>query len=222
MIRSFKRKETPPEQLQSFWNYFMAQTQNKTFLQGISGIAGAINGEVNPVEGIKKFLLTAWVPNLIRQPLRNFDDYVRNSKSAPPIYQSFPSGNLAPPQINPYAEDIKKGGNALVRMFINTPLATNERLEQADRLMLNWNTENPQESYGPQPPRNVIRRNGEDYKMTPEEEARFLRLSGKILVDSLRGRFSERQIRNPREEDIAEVKKLVDESRSKARERLFP
>jgi hypothetical protein len=221
-VRSIKRRETPPEQLQSFWNYFVSQAQNKTFLQGISSISSALEGNVNPVEGTKKFLLTAWVPNIIRQPMRNFDDYVRNSKLAPPIYQSFPSGNLASPQVDVYGRDMQKGGNALVRMFVNTPLATHERLEQADRLMLNWNRENPQESYAPQPPRPVVRRNGEDYEMTGPEYERFMRMSGKILVDSLRGRFSERQIRNPREEDIAEVKKLVDESRRKARERLFP
>lgn len=220
-IRTIKRKGNPVDNMDALWGYFTAQAQSKTFLQGFSDIAQGLEGSKSVAEGTKRFFLQAIVPNIIRQPLRNLDEYVRDIRHAPDIYQALPAGRLAEPRVDLYGQDIRKTGGPLLRILARTPLATDERLHEIDRLLLNWNRENPSETYAPQSPGDTYKKDGQELKMTGEQYRKYSLLAGRLLAINSRGRFSPRQIDRPTKDDRDAVRKLVDDARRQARERLF-
>jgi hypothetical protein len=222
LIRSIKQNGTPAENLASVWNYMVAQTNSKTFLQGVANIATILEGRSDPVGATKRTLLQALVPNIIRQPLRNLDDFVRDTKTAPATYTLFPSGNLAEPKIDIYGNEIRKGSSPVMRLFLNSALATEPTLQATDRLLLNWNTRNPSMAYAPEQAKAIYKgRDGKEKEMTAEEARRFRIAAGRLAAARLRTVATPARIANPTEADIQAIRNAFSEARSEVRERMF-
>ena len=220
IIRGIKRNEPTGEKIASVWNYMLAQADNKTFLQGFATISDLIQGKNDPVGAIKKMTLQAIVPNLIRAPLRAIDDYTRDTKHAGAEYTLFPSGALAEPNVDPYGNEIKKGSNPLLRIFFNSPLATDETINKTDALLINWNRENPHEAYAPESPSGTYKKNGKNLEMTAEQTHKFRLLAGRLASSQLKGIVNARNSVNPTKADIDNIKKAFESSREQARERI--
>jgi len=86
---------------------------------------------------------------------------------------------------------------------------------------LAWNKRNPGESWAPQSPTDLYRRDGKYVKMTAQDYSRFTALAGRRVRDRLRGRISEAQIRNPSPRDVEMVRKAFEAARADARAELF-
>lgn len=222
LIRSIKRNGTPTESLASVWNYMVAQTNSKTFLQGIANIATILEGKSDPVGATQRTLLQALVPNIIRQPLRNLDDYVRDTKTAPAIYTLLPKGDLAEPKVDVYGNEIRKGSNPVMRLFFASPLATEPVLQSTDELLMNWNRANPSMAYAPEQAKAVYKgRDGKEKEMTAEETSRYRLAAGRLASVKLRAVATPSRVANPTEADIEAVRNAFSEARREVRERMF-
>ncbi len=222
LIRSIKRNGTTTENLASVWNYMVAQTNSKTFLQGIANISTILEGRSDPVGATKRTVLQALVPNIIRQPLRNLDDYVRDTKSAPATYTLFPSGDLAEPKVDVYGSEIRKGSNPVLRLFFNSALATEPVLDATDRLLMNWNRANPSMAYAPEQAKAVYKGlDGKEVEMTAEEARRFRLAAGRLASVKLRAVATPARVAKPTEADIQAIRSAFSDARREVRERMF-
>ncbi len=221
-IRAIKRNGTTAENIGSLWNFMVAQTNSKTFLQGLANIATIMEGKADPVGATQRTILQALVPNIIRQPLRNLDDYLRDTKTAPATYTLFPSGNLAEPKIDIYGNEIRKGSTPVMRLFLNSALATEPTLQATDRLLLNWNTRNPSMAYAPEQAKAIYKgRDGKEKEMTAEEARRYRLAAGRLAAARLRTVATPARIANPTEQDIKDIKDVFSNARREVRERMF-
>ena len=222
LIRGIKRNGTTQDNMQALWGYMLDQANGKTFLSGASTISDMARGKSNPLEAAKKSFLQALVPNLIRSPLRALDDYIRDSKHAGPLYTMLPASDLAEEQINPCGEAVKKSGNPLLGIFFNTPVAADETLKSADKLLLNWNRSNPSEAWAPQPPKAEFKdAKGKTQAMSSDETKKFRLAAGRIASARLRSVVTPRAAANPTKEDLDAVKKVFEQAGHEAKSRIF-
>jgi RNA polymerase sigma factor (sigma-70 family) len=221
-IRAIKRNGTPSENMASLWNYMVAQTESKTFLTGLATIYELLDGRADLAGASKRTFLQALVPNIIRQPLRNLDDYVRDTKTAPALYTMLPKADLAEPKIDIYGNEVRKGSSPVLRLFFNSALATEPVLEATDNLLMNWNRANPSMAYAPEQAKAVYKsRSGKEVDMTAEETRRFRLASGRLASVKLRAITTPARVANPTEDDIEAVRKAFSEARRETRERMF-
>ena len=222
IIKGIKRNGTTPDNMNALWGYMLDQANGKTFLNGASTISDLARGKTDPIEAVKKGVLQAIVPNIIRSPLRSLDEYVRDSRHASPVYTMLPASGLAEEQINPYGEPIKKSGNPITRLFLSTPIASDETLRASDKLLLNWNRANPTEAWAPQSPQAIFKdAKGKDVQMTAEETKRFKVAAGRLASAKLRGVVNPRSASNPTLEDLKRVKNAFESASHEARQRIF-
>jgi hypothetical protein len=222
MIKGIKRNGTTQDNMNALWGYLLDQANGKTFLNGASTISDLARGKTDPIEAIKKSVLQAIVPNIIRSPLRSLDDYVRDSKHASPLYTMLPAQSMAEEQINPYGEPIKKTGNPITRLFFSTPIASDETLRASDKLLLNWNRANPTEAWAPQSPLATFKDSkGKNVEMTAEETKKFRIAAGRLASVKLRGIVNARNAANPTMDDVKKVKNAFESATHEAKQRIF-
>jgi len=230
-LKKIKRGQTLGESLDAMYGYFLAQAKSKTFLQGFAEIAdslesgGGVRGGIT--EAGKKMLLSALVPNLVRQPLRNLDEWVRDTKGAAPIYQMLPAGSLAERKADLWGRDVQKSGNIFSRLFLATGTKVEPDAQKVDLLLQNWVHQNPGGARELSVPSSAINRTykdaiGKEAQMTPEQFHRFTVDSGKLALTRLRGKFTQRQIDHPKAEDVKMIRGALEDARREVKERMFP
>lgn len=115
--------------------HLIAQAESKSFLQGLAGIARTVEqvraGQYEPGPALGKWAISSIVPNLVRQSMRNIDDYQRDFKSAGWLHEAFPTGDFAEPVIGPGGEPVKKGGSPLSRLAFQVPNVPSKRTAEA-------------------------------------------------------------------------------------------
>lgn len=218
-----KGEQNIPQTLAGIWSYTVAQAEEKTFLRGLARIMDAIRHPDQAGGEMKRLLFEALVPNLIRQPLRNLDDYIRRSREAPAAYSSFPAGGLAEPRINVYGQPVTKQGNWFTRQFFVAGVKPDAELQKADALLLNWNRHHPQNAYAPSVPKtSYIGHDGKDTQMTPEQATRFTEAVGRRFTLDLRGRINQHMIEHPSEDDIKTIKSIHTKALEDVKTQMFP
>jgi len=221
-IRAIKRNGSTGENLNALWSFMAGQMNNKSFLQGMQNVTDLAQGRKDPASIATRTGLQFLVPNLIRQPLRNIDDYARDTQTAPLAYMALPAAGNAEPKVNVYGEEVKKGSNPLARIFFQSPLATDPTLNQTDALLLNWNRENPEEAYGPEDPKAIFKgKDGKNHDMTAEEAKRFRITAGRLASAKLRGVVNAVNTKSPKAPDIDKIRKAFTDARSEAKDRIF-
>jgi hypothetical protein len=221
-IRSIKRNGSTADNMNALWAFISGQVNNKSFLQGMQSITDLMNGRKDPGSIGSKAALQFLVPNIIRQPMRNVDDYARDTRTAGPEYQLFPTGTNAEPKISVYGEPVKKASNPLARIFFQSPLATDPTLNQTDKLLLNWNRANPEDAWAPDEPKAVYRgRDGKNVDMTAEEARKFRIAAGRLASVKLRAIVTPSNSERPTKEDVQKVRNAFEDARQEAKERMF-
>lgn len=175
---------------------FVNQAGDKSFLQGIAGVMKEIESLENSGDLSKGIKETAWkatlsaiVPNLIRQIMRNTDDKVRDSKKKGDWYDAFPMGSNAEPVIDLFGRDVEKGGDPFTRILF--PVANKQQpTHPITPLIHRWNSKNTADKIEPTP----MNRSGfyiynTDGKtkiplVTPQEKAALQRVIGSNLRTS--------------------------------------
>ena len=125
--------------------HLIAQAESKSFLQGLAGIARTVEqvraGQYEPGPALGKTIISGIVPNLIRQSMRNMDDYQRDFKSAGWLHEAFPTGDFAEPVIGPGGQPVKKGGSPLSRLAFQVPNVPSKKTAEAT--IQRYNLRNP-------------------------------------------------------------------------------
>jgi hypothetical protein len=132
---------------------FASQLQDKSFFQGFANVTKAFDKLLNKKAGelatdTLKGFLQGFVPNLIRQPLRNTDDIVRDSKKAEAAYLALPMGRFAEPLIDYYGRPSEKLGNSYTRLLIRQPNKPQDSTA-VEAAVERWNLENPDRKFQP-------------------------------------------------------------------------
>lgn len=217
-IRQLKNGNPAADKLDGMIGYFLAQAQSKTFVQGIADFISAMQDPENKAGTLGKSFLSTLVPNLIRQPLRNLDDYVRDSGHAPLAYSLVPAPGNAEKKTDVYGHDVEKAGSPLSRLFFTAPTKPYPELEQADRMLLEWNRVNPAEKWAPEPLGRKFTSGGKTIELTPEEYRRTSEEAGAKVRALLRGKLTAAQIARPKAADLKMVKAAFEKGRDEARD----
>ena len=201
------------------------QARSKTFLQGFDGLMQLLDGRVKSMPGAAvKFLVTGVVPNLVRQPLRNVDDFARDSRNAPWYYQALPFGGFAEPLYDLYGRPMEKGENSVSRILTGNSNTRVQPRNPADTALDRWNKDNegdPQQKYYPVNP-SVFRykdAQGQWKDMTAQEIARFRRVAGQNFAQEAIQTFM--VPRAPQAEEVRKLRSVKDGSYADAKAALF-
>lgn len=145
-----------------------AGLEGKTFLQGVSAMMDTwrrfSERKTNPDQNwLPKAVLTSIMPNIIKQPLRNADDYVRDTKTAGIGYAALPNPEAVPKvlksllgesffqaqqKISTMGEPIKKTGSPLIRQLFQMNTVVRPK---PDAFLRRANLLNPAKPWYPAP-----------------------------------------------------------------------
>ena len=222
-IRIAKQGQGLAASLDKFGGYFLSQAQDKTFLQGISSIASAVQDPQGITKGLERSFLQGLVPNLIRQPLRNLDDYERDSRGAGAGYDATALGGLAQKKIDLYGNPVMKQGNPLSRIVARSGDIPEATYQKGDQFLTNWNRLNPDQPYFPARETNYTYKDltGKKVQMTPAQIEEFDRRSGHAFAQSIPEWLNAQMIRSPKEDDVKMFRNQLEKARSQTREEMF-
>ncbi|MEI7532873.1 MAG: sigma-70 family RNA polymerase sigma factor [Verrucomicrobiae bacterium] len=228
-VRLAKSGKGPEDWIDRMIANLSSQATDKTFMQSVNNMFGAIDA-LRSKDGASKFaqksvqgFLSSFVPNIIKQPLRNWDDYVRDGKYSDKEYKFIPIGNLAEPRSNLYGKPVQKQGNAVSRLFFPAGIVPTPVLERGDQFLKSYNrvAEKP---YTPERPSVYKLKNARDQwvDMTPHQIAEFDRKSGILFALKLKTWLTPYVISHPTEEHKKQFEKDLSEARAEIKGRMHP
>jgi site-specific DNA-cytosine methylase/hypoxanthine-guanine phosphoribosyltransferase len=156
----------------------VSSLEDKSFLQGFANAMQFVRDveekRESPDENAgSKMLMNNIIPNLIKQPLRNMDDVLRERTTAGSGYAALPNPAVAPklpifaaqPKISTTGERLTKAFTPPARLLFQ---ANTKVTPQADALLYRANRLNPTKRWSPQP------LNRDDYTADPPGKAKPL------------------------------------------------
>ncbi|WP_276739952.1 hypothetical protein [Victivallis vadensis] len=183
----------------------------------------------------------SWMPNIVRQTVNSFDDTVRDHKSRSrgmewwkdqfDITVSSAGIVRAAPKIDYFGREITKeeflGAAALDAMFrlvlpVN-PVNPDKNMDDAERLIWNYNRKMPDKPYYPDVPDYYFRRNGKTLYFSGEDYQQFARESGQMAHKRILGaiRSGRLRVENPGTPDIILIRKFYQDCRKLVRDRMY-
>lgn len=202
----------------------------KSFLDGLGEISKAIENPsnfsravVNPVKGL--------IPNLFTQMRQSFDENVQDTKSREKGIEWFKDQffmvmnragiTTALPKVDYFGRDVKKDDwgdesyTALWRILGVQRMDADSSVDQAERLILNYNQKNPDESWYPSIPQPTFKRNGQKYYFSGENYTNFAKDAGALAHKQIKNAISAGRlnVNNPSKADIDLMKKVFTRAR---------
>lgn len=227
LIRTAKMDAGNWEKSKRVLSHFMAQTEQKTFLQGVAGLLGVIDdlrGGASNEDKIKRMgmrTLSAIVPNIVKSSVRNADPVVREYSTSEDWYPFFPSADGAEPRITPAGQEIKKGGNAAGRIFFMPANDTSAPMEPWQKVVSTYNARRPSVpfdeggTWAPSAPDRTITIRGQDVTLNAEAYRDYSRLSGEIAGKMLKSIKPEAT-----KENVERIRRGFEEARKAARAQI--
>lgn len=198
------------------------QTEEKTFLRGIGDLIGAASGERRGErESYFANFLASWVPNLLRQPLRELDPVMRERGGG---FTEKLAANVVPqtasPKVDVYGETIQRPGLAAWRALVPINVRSAPDVNRIDRLLTNWYQAHPEEKWAPMPLSRTLRLNQkESRQLTSQELNEYAVRSGRMAAQMLRS--ASLNIEKPTEADIERIKNAFTTARTITRRQMF-
>jgi hypothetical protein len=225
-------------------NYFTKienQLSDKTFLSGLSDLINAARDPERFASKLTGSIVTGFMPNLIRQPIREADPYVRDTK--PREQDGFMTAlgkqlgyslapGYAPPLMDVWGNPITRHQgqqigspttDILLRVFDPSNIAIGKQIDPIDLYVFNWNrqTENPKQKLSLEPIGNhvIVTANGVQTKvpLTPQEQAEANRNAGQAARTFLGNQWDPR---NTTLEGIERIKDTVQRFQRFERDKL--
>jgi hypothetical protein len=212
-----KNRKTTSEAITATISSFANQLSDKTFLKGLGDFNKAVQGEVKANQFVADKLAMA-MPNLIRQPLREFDPNYRASTDnfgKALLYAIAPYGQKEP-KVDIYGAESQKTGASIGRVFDFTDSGS-VVANNVDKMLWRYMQRNPEglsipteagASYTP------IKGQG-SVKMTDNQARMYRQLAGKQFAARVQALALNYQ--NPTDNDIKKVRKAAEESRDSAK-----
>ena len=227
-IREWKKVaggEPPAKAIENATRALADQARSKTFLQGFDGLMQLIDGRTRSLpDAAVKAIVTGAVPNLVRQPLKNIDDYARDTRNAPWYYQALPLASLAEPLYDLYGRPIVKDFSPLGRLALGSGTTKIQPIQPADRALERWNKTHegdPQQQYNPVQP-SVFRfkdAQGKWQQMRPDVIARFRRDAGRAFAADAIAQFASPTA--PAAEEVRGLRSVKDRSYDATKKNLL-
>jgi hypothetical protein len=239
--RRRKQGEADASYLRFIGSSLLASVEGKSFLQGFSGVMETIRDfeerrDPSTSNWAAKQFINSAIPNLIKQPLRNWDDLIRDTKTAGIGYTGLPNPEVAPklpifaaePKITATGERMRKEYSPPARLLFQANTVVKP---QPDALLLRANRLNPVAAWYPQPLQADdyyvrepgAKRGTPGYKTPiadPAAKRRFAELDGKLYADAARritATATPAERAKPTESLIEKFKKAREQARAQAR-----
>ena len=198
------------------------QTEDKTFLRGIGDLMAAVRDtRGGERESYAANFLASWIPNILRQPIRQLDGKVRDARGA-----GFGESLLGrvvpqtlPARVDAMGEEVEKGGFTPWRTSIPIEITSAPDVARVDRLLRNYAQANPDDAWAPAPVGRRVVVGGVPRELTSEEKHTYAVESGKLAARLLAS--SPLNVDTPTAADIDRVKKAFTVARANAKRRLF-
>lgn len=213
--------------------------QDKTFMTGISDLMNAIQDPGRFGAKWATNIATGFVPNIIRQPLRNTDNVFRETDLpndlglVETIGARIGMGIYAPaftmPKVDVWGRDNKKNtglgspaSDALYRILTPIDTQDSESADPLDVALLRWNMMNPDDTFDMTAPRREVKRTlgGDPKSVSLDDEAyhRMIATAGQKARKAIGDRYNGRDLSI---DDVENIKKVVQSFQSQERERAF-
>ncbi len=226
-VKNHKRGMDIYENLADVTSKIGAMITDKTFMRGIGDLVGAIQDPKNMTNWVTSFA-TSWVPNIVKSTVRAYDPSVRDAKNAGLMgtaYKATGYGAFLPTKVDLWGQPVEKAKGAtaatdfLYRLLspvgvIDTN-AKPPRAKDLDRLILNYNNQNPNTTYAPAMPERDITFNKKKYDMTNDQYAEYCTVAGEATLKRLAN--ARLNIQEPKPRDIEIIKKAIEKSREIAK-----
>jgi hypothetical protein len=223
-------------------SHLQNQVLDKTYMKSIADLVEVVTGKEDPSRLVSNFA-TSWVPNIARSAARAADPYVRETKvwgdgsvfweryGSRARFNAFPHPINSPPpkpKVDLWGREIKKqafsnaGADVAWKIFVPIDVRRVQDQDPAfrfDRMISNWNNQNPDAGLYPQTPTQSITERGEKIVMDDAEYNQFLRRAGELTVQRMvRQRWN---IDEPKERDMDRMAKAIASARATAKRELL-
>jgi len=174
-------------------------------------------------KSIKDFL-RGFVPNLIRQPLRQLDPVPRDRSGY--LYSLTNVGAFGLPKHDLYGRDLEKTLVGPARLLVRTPYAAAD-LHKGDAFLSSLSIKRPDlistfpTSWGGSTTNKFKNSVGEWEDMTDEQRNAFSKLAGQKFSVKVNQWANPLKISRPTEDDLKDFKALLSEARREAKDQLF-
>lgn len=221
---------------------FVAQLEDKTFLDGLGRIIRAIDDGKSAAR-IVGDVGAGFVPALLRQPAQAAEGKARESRAwgAGPSekhegerYESRLARRIAEraapflfdgtPRVNAYGEDVEKPNRTYIGRLLSPvqrfdPETLSPTVRRIDAAFQVWNEKHPEAPYYPPVPDPRYTRGGRTYFLSDEEYRTFLRNSGGLALEPLKA-LVDRAGGTLTPEDIESARKIFRDAAKAARKSL--
>ena len=203
---------------------------------------GEINRVVSdPDRSMAKFatnFVASWMPNVVRQTMKVFDDNVSDTKSKSKglewwedqfqIITDRMGFFNASPKLDYFGREISKdalvdsGPLKLARLLAIQAVPAGN-MNDAELLMWNWNKNNPNDEYYPDVPSYYFKRNNKKYYFNRDYYQKFARESGQLALKQINNALLHGllNVDNPTARDIKLIKSIFSKARSLTRDKMF-
>jgi hypothetical protein len=213
--------------------------QDKTFMTGVSDLMNAIQDPGRFGAKWATNIATGFVPNIIRQPLRNTDNVFRETDLpndmglVETIGTRIGMGIYAPafamPKVDVWGRDNKKNtglgspaSDALYRILTPVETQDSEAPDPLDVALLRWNMMNPDDTFDMTAPRREVKRTlgGEPQNVSLDDAAyhKMISEAGQKARKAIGDRYNGRDLTI---DDVENIKKVLQSFQSQERERAF-
>jgi hypothetical protein len=228
--------------LEKTYRQVVGNFKDKTFMKGISDLI-AVSEEPRDLGRWASDFTVSWIPNIIRQPARATDPYVRDlgttgegrdfwTQLAGDLpYKALPIAALAPPpKVDALGRPVLKSKSPwetpetdfLFRLLSPTQTKQYDDDDAAKiaRMIVNWNTQHPDDVFPLGVPTRSYTVKGERRRMTDEQYNAFLTAAGERVVARFGPRMTEDRAANPTKRDMEKLAERIVEARKRARRRV--
>lgn len=143
VLRSIKRGDSTPEVMTNLLTSLAYQAKNKTFLTGLASIGDILEGRTygkDVSDILLDKVISSAIPNIIKQPMRNWADTEMDTKDAPWWHPAFPLPSAVGTKLDPATgEEKRRTGNSMTRMFMPSASVPDQKLTLSDKVLLEWN-----------------------------------------------------------------------------------
>lgn len=179
----------------------------------------------------------SWIPNAYRQAVNAFDDKVRDNRTRArglkyftdqfDIVTNSAGFTRALPKLDYFGREVDKDAYAdspagpLMRLLSVQSAAPDRTMDQADRLLWNYNRRNPESAYWPGLPSYYLKQGNRTLYIEGEDYAAFARDAGQLAHKAILSeiRSGSLNVKNPGETDIKRIKLLFTQARKTAKEK---
>jgi hypothetical protein len=217
----------------------VTQAQSKTFMRGISDILNVMEAENIPEGGLEWLsnFASSWVPNIARGTARETQETFKERRVSLEQGSYFERAGKAAlkrtelglieeePSYNVWGQKAMRPGQpaaltSLPWRIVNFIDPVMENIPDRERIILNWNMDNPDEPYVPSKPGIRYQTpDGKKHTMTAKEYAQYSRIAGQFAMRKIdswieSGRLN---VAHPAARDIKMMRMAFTEGRKKAK-----